>query len=128
MKAYVKYLATRLLNKTMLSMEAEELMIQKLKIECGLNQVNKMTQMFKDIQLSKDLQTDFRKTKGGASIKGVEFGVEILTNGNWPVDVRPTCTIPAPLKACITDFEMFYKNKHQNRNLSWLYHNGQAEL
>ena len=84
--------------------------------------------MFKDIQLSKDLQNDFRKTKGGASIKGVEFGVEILTNGNWPVDVRPTCTIPAPLKACISDFEMFYKNKHQNRNLAWLYHNGQAEL
>jgi hypothetical protein len=128
MKAYVKYLATRLLNKTMLSMEAEELMLQKLKVECGLNQVNKMTQMFKDIQLSKDLQTDFRKTKGGASIKGVEFGVEILTNGNWPVDVRPTCTIPLPLKQCISEFEMFYKHKHQNRNLSWLYHNGQAEL
>ena len=56
-----------------------------------------MTQMFKDIQLSKDIQADFRKAKG-TSIGGVEFGVEILTNGNWPVDARPTCTIPAPLK------------------------------
>jgi len=43
MKAYVKHLATRLLNKTLLSMEAEEVMLQKLKVECGLNQVNKMT-------------------------------------------------------------------------------------
>lgn len=127
MKAYVKFLSQRLLNKTMLSMEAEELMLQKLKVECGLNQVNKMTQMFKDIQLSKDIQADFRKAKG-TSIGGVEFGVEILTNGNWPVDARPTCTIPAPLKQCISSFELFYKNKHQNRNLAWLYHNGQAEL
>ena len=83
--------------------------------------------MFKDIQLSKDLQNDFRKSKG-ASIGGVEFGVEILTNGNWPVESRPTCTIPAPLKKCVSDFELFYKNKHQNRNLAWLYNNGQAEL
>ena len=43
MKAYVKFLAARLLNKTMLSMEAEEMMLQKLKVECGLNHVNKMT-------------------------------------------------------------------------------------
>jgi hypothetical protein len=32
------------------------------------------------------------------------------------------------MKACTTDFERFYKNKHQNRNLLWLYHNGQAEV
>jgi len=43
MKAYVKHLSARLLNKTLLSMEAEEVMLQKLKVECGLNQVNKMT-------------------------------------------------------------------------------------
>ena len=51
-----------------------------------------------------------------------------MTNGNWPVESRPTCTIPAPLKKCVSDFELFYKNKHQNRNLAWLYNNGQAEL
>ena len=85
MKAYVKHLASRLLNKTLLSMEAEEVMLQKLKVECGLNQVNKMTQMFKDMSLSKELQAQFRE-KRGSQVGGVEFGIEVLTTGNWPVD------------------------------------------
>lgn len=34
-------------------------MISKLKMELGLNAVNKMTQMFKDITFSKEMQTEF---------------------------------------------------------------------
>lgn len=56
-KAYTKFLASRLLNKTYLSQEAEELMLQKLKVECGHNTVNKLSQMFTDMTLSKDLMT-----------------------------------------------------------------------
>lgn len=58
-KQYTKFLSQRLLNKTSISREAEEIMLQKLKVECGLNTVNKMSQMFTDIQLSKDLQSEF---------------------------------------------------------------------
>ena len=54
-KAYSKYLAIRLLNKTTLSNEAEEIMLQKLKVECGHNVVNKMASMLNDINMSKDL-------------------------------------------------------------------------
>lgn len=32
------------------------------------------------------------------------------------------------MKNCITMFENFYRNKYQNRNLTWLYNNGSAEL
>lgn len=103
-------------------------MIQKLKVECGLNQVNKMVQMIKDLTLSKDVVDGFKKQRSSEAIDGVTFGCEILTNGNWPVDVRPTCSIPASLKQCISEFEMYYKNKNQSRNLTWLYHNGQVEL
>lgn len=42
-KAYTKFLASRLLNKTFLSNDAEELMLQKLKVECGHNTVNKIS-------------------------------------------------------------------------------------
>lgn len=58
-KYYTEYLSRRLLNKTSVSKEAEEMMLQKFKVECGLNVVNKMSTMFKDMDLSKDLQTDF---------------------------------------------------------------------
>jgi hypothetical protein len=42
-KQYSKFLSTRLLNKTSISREAEEIMLNKLKVECGLNTVNKMS-------------------------------------------------------------------------------------
>jgi hypothetical protein len=45
-KAYSKYLAQRLLNRTILSQEAEECMLQKLKVECGVNTMNKVSKMF----------------------------------------------------------------------------------
>lgn len=48
-KQYTKFLSNRLLNKTSISREAEESMLNKLKVECGLNTVNKMSQMFTDI-------------------------------------------------------------------------------
>jgi len=110
-KYYSKRLATRLLNKTSISREAEEAMLNKLKVECGLNTVNKMSQMFTDIQLSKDLQTEY-DSKHGALVAGISFQAEILTNGTWPVDTTITCNIPPSMKQCTDKFTLFYKNKH----------------
>jgi hypothetical protein len=45
----------------MISQEAEELMLSKLKMELGINAVNKMTQMFKDMKLSKEMHAEFDK-------------------------------------------------------------------
>ena len=56
-------MANRLLNKTFISKDAELLMLQKLKVECGHNTVNKLASMFNDINLSKDLIDDFKKTQ-----------------------------------------------------------------
>jgi cullin 3 len=51
--------------------------------------------MFKDMELSKDLQGDYRKFCGGSSVvAGVEFAAEVLTNGNWPIEDPIACTIP----------------------------------
>lgn len=77
-------MAGRLLNKTYLSNDAEELMLQKLKVECGHNTVNKISQMFTDITLSKDLMTAFKQKYNNGNIEGVEFSTEVLTNGHWP--------------------------------------------
>lgn len=41
-KAYTKFLAQRLLNKTLLAQEYEEAMLAKLKVECGVNTMNKV--------------------------------------------------------------------------------------
>lgn len=41
-KSYTKYFGYRLLNKSYLSKDNEELMLQRLKVECGHNTVNKL--------------------------------------------------------------------------------------
>lgn len=46
--SFTNLLASRLLNKTSVSNEAEELMIKKLQVECGHNTVNKIKTMFED--------------------------------------------------------------------------------
>lgn len=56
----------------MISQEAEEMMLSKLKMELGINAVHKMTQMFKDIQLSKEMHVDFTKNANNA-IQGIEL-------------------------------------------------------
>lgn len=65
---------------------------------------------------------------GQNSIDGVDFTVEVLTNGNWPIEEEPKCNIPKPLARCQTKFNLFYKNKHQNRQLKWLFQHGTVEL
>lgn len=50
---FTKLLAQRLLNKTSVSNSAEELMINKLQVECGHNTVNKIKTMFEDMNKSK---------------------------------------------------------------------------
>ncbi len=105
------------------------MMLQKFKVECGLNVVNKMSTMFKDMELSKDLQGEYRRLCGGSdSVDGVVFAAEVLTNGNWPIEDPVTCSIPHALTQCKTKFDTFYKNKHSNRNLKWLWQHGSVEV
>ena len=43
-------------------------MLQKLKVECGHNTVNKLASMFNDIRISKDLMTEFRASAPAKAI------------------------------------------------------------
>jgi hypothetical protein len=112
----------------MISQEAEELMLSKLKMELGINAVNKMTQMFKDIKFSKEMLVEFEKNTNN-KISGVEMSsIQVLTNGNWPIDEPTPCTIPTIMKELTVKFERFYNNKFNNRKLMWLSQFGTVEL
>ena len=85
-KSYTIFFASRLLNKTSISKDAELLMLQKLKIECGHNTVHKLSSMLNDMNISKDLNEEFKKTALAKQIEesGIIFNAEILTSGHWP--------------------------------------------
>ena len=61
--AYSKLLASRLLDKTSISDEAELKMIKQLQVECGHNIVSKIKTMMQDIEKSKGIIEDFISKK-----------------------------------------------------------------
>jgi hypothetical protein len=126
-KAYTKHQASRLLNKTSLNTDAEQSMISKLKIESGFNTIQKLSRMFTDMDLSKTTMDDFRKKNGGSNVfKGVEINVDILTSGIWPEQMVHPCKLPGELSNVAQKFNMFYKDKHSGRHLTWLYNSCNA--
>ena len=82
------------------------------------------------MQLSKDTVAEFETYNNSRKdIEGVEFNIEILTNGNWPsFNDPPQLSPPLAIKTCIIKFELWYKNKNSNKQLTWLYQNGTVEL
>ena len=96
-------------------------MIKKLSVDFSVNEINKMTQMLMEMQLSKEMQVEYTKQIKNNSVTDVELSVEVLTKGDWPIFEHPTCFIPKELKSCVDRFERYYHNKHQNRKLQWMY-------
>lgn len=129
-RAYSKHLASRLINKTFTSLDAEELMLQKLRVECGHNTVNKLASMFNDITLSKITMEEFKDNQLNKQIQsmGIDFSTEVLTNGHWPDQQEATCTLQGELKNVTRMFEQFYKIKYPSRSIRWLLMHGTAEI
>ncbi|KAK3145863.1 hypothetical protein QOZ80_3BG0258480 [Eleusine coracana subsp. coracana] len=83
---YKKDLAKRLLLGKSASIDAEKSMITKLKTECGSQFTNKLEGMFKDIELSKEINDSFKQSSQARTKlpSGIEMSVHVLTTGYWP--------------------------------------------
>ena len=83
--------------------------------------------MFTDMELSKNTMEEFKKkNKGSSTFQGVEINVDILTSGIWPEQNVHPCKLPSELSNCAQKFNLFYKDKHSGRHLSWLYNSCNA--
>ena len=120
-KFYSNRLALRIVQQLSASDDAEANMIAKLKQACGFEYTNKLQNMFKDIELSKDLNSRFKKylTQNNDTID-LDFHAQILSAGAWPF--KPTCSIslPSALANCVEKFNSFYVGQHSGRKLTWL--------
>ncbi|CAB07302.3 Cullin-2 [Caenorhabditis elegans] len=146
-KFYSKMLANRLIASTSISMDAEELMINKLKQACGYEFTSKLSRMFTDIGLSQELSNNFDKHI--ADIKTVQPDVKfvptqtmILQAGSWPLNAPQLSTnsnnqtaqdvanfhLPRILQPVIQEFEKFYTGKHNGRKLTWLFNMSQGDV
>ncbi len=138
---YKKHLSRRLLMKRSVSMDAERQMISKMKMEVGNTFTQRIESMFRDMSVSADLTTAYKKhvrNLGDADSQRAELDVNVLTATMWPLDAmgpshrddgpRATCIFPAEIDRIKQSFEKFYLDKHSGRQLTWQGNMGTADL
>ncbi|CAN4082018.1 unnamed protein product [Withania somnifera] len=118
---YKKDLAKRLLLGKSASIDAEKSMISKLKTECGSQFTNKLEGMFKDIELSKEINESFRQSSQARNKlpTGIEMSVHVLTTGYWPTYLPMDVCLPHELNIYQDIFKEFYLSKYSGRRLMW---------
>ncbi|DBA01455.1 TPA: hypothetical protein N0F65_005574 [Lagenidium giganteum] len=121
---YKKDLAKRLLVGKSASFDLEKLMLSKLKTECGSSFTNKLEGMFKDIDLSQSVMSQFEQHAGSKSAleklpTKIDMQVQVLTTGFWPPYAPVELNIPTALIPLKEIFEKFYSSKYQGRQLQW---------
>nr|XP_011460204.1 PREDICTED: cullin-4 [Fragaria vesca subsp. vesca] len=118
---YKKDLAKRLLLGKSASIDAEKSMISKLKTECGSQFTNKLEGMFKDIELSKEINESFRQSSQARTKlpSGIELSVHVLTSGYWPTYTPMDVRLPHELNVYQDIFKEFYLSKYSGRRLMW---------
>ncbi|CAN6683666.1 unnamed protein product [Malus baccata var. baccata] len=118
---YKKDLAKRLLLGKSASIDAEKSMISKLKTECGSQFTNKLEGMFKDIELSKEINESFKQSSQARTKlpSGIEMSVHVLTTGYWPTYPPMDVRLPHELNVYQDIFKEFYLSKYSGRRLMW---------
>lgn len=116
---YKKDLAKRLLVGKSASVDAERSMLFKLKQECGGGFTSKLEGMFRDMDLNKDINVNFRSNLSRDDISGIDLTVNILTMGYWPTYPQIDVFMPPELVKLQTQFNTYYLAKHSGRKLQW---------
>ena len=130
-KFYSKHLAKRLVNGLSSSGDSEESMISKLKDVCGFEYTNKLSRMFTDMGVSKDLNEGFKEQMERTHDQQdlLDFNILVLGTANWPLQPQTTgFNLPEDLLKTYDRFQRFYNNKHSGRKMNWLFHLCRGEL
>jgi len=118
---YKKDLAKRLLVGKSASIDSEKSMLSKLKAECGAGFTSKMEGMFKDMELSKDINGAFKQhlTHSRSEACSVDLVTNVLSMAFWPTYPVLQVHIPQYLAKYQDIFYNFYKSKYSGRKLQW---------
>ena len=129
---YKQHLAKRLLGGRSISDDAERAMASQLKAECGYQFTSKLEGMFNDMRISREMRDAYkaykRNQEEGEHTSRVDIEVDVLTNGYWPSQNVPPCTLPQTIQDAIGRYSKYYLEKHTGRKLSWQTSGGTAEL
>ncbi|KAF1809455.1 Cullin-domain-containing protein [Eremomyces bilateralis CBS 781.70] len=133
-KFYTRGLARRLVHQLSASDDAETSMISKMKEACGFEYTNKLQRMFQDMQLSKDLNSNYKEWLNTyldepENKAVVDTYFQILGTSFWPLTAPNTKFSPPEIISKTYDrFQKFYLTKHQGRKLTWLWQLSKGEV
>ncbi|KAF2273995.1 Cullin-domain-containing protein [Westerdykella ornata] len=138
---YKKHLCRRLLMNKSISNDVERQMIGKMKIELGNNFTMKLEAMFKDMTISEELTSGFKRHVEGLGEQDprrIELAINVLTSMTWPLESmgpseegdsrRTQCNFPPAIERIKRGFEKYYSEKHSGRQLTWLANMGSADI
>ena len=138
---YKKHLSKRLLMKKSASMDIERQMISKMKIKVGNTFTQRLESMFKDMNVSDDLNAQYKEyvsKLGDPDTQRIDIEASILTTTVWPFEnlfkssddgtQRLACVFPPAVESVRKRFEKFYLDKHSGRALSWQANMGTADI
>ena len=115
-----KKLSNRLIKGLSLSINAEKILISKLKEECGILYVTKMSEMLNDLEKNKSEIEEYKQTTTKGIPNNIKFNVQVVSHG-WNLNqfYSQKIEIPPFLKFCLDDFQNYYINKYRDKKLIW---------
>jgi len=124
---YKKDLAKRLLVGKSASVDSEKSMLSKLKAECGAGFTSKLEGMFKDMELSRDINVAFKQHMAhladnesyNAIVDKIDLTVNVLSMAFWPTYTVMQVHIPPYMSKYQEIFNKFYQGKYSGRKLQW---------
>lgn len=121
-KFYEQKLCKRLICKNSISMELEEYVINLLKTHEGLEYTTKISNMYKDITLINDLNSNFHNYIQENNSDIIKCNIQVLNSFSWPCNSdMPSVTLPIEIEKVMTKFDCFYKDNYKNKKLIWLH-------
>ncbi|KAJ1736775.1 ubiquitin ligase (cullin) of SCF [Coemansia sp. Benny D160-2] len=130
-KFYWKFMARRLVNEQSVSEHGEETMISKLKEVCSVDFTSKLTRMFTDVTVGREMTEEFRESLTGDYKLPFDFEMKVLHTVSWPL-TAPSDTaalqLPAALGGVVDQYNQFYQKKRDKRKLNWLWQHSKADI
>ena len=129
-KFYSKYLAKRLISNKIISEEAENSMVSKLKSLCGMEYTARFQTMTKDLTNSRELAAKYKSSSQGKNAVASGFDILVLTSGSWPIQATQASEfiLPVELQKFADSFTTFYLGNSQGRKLTWLHNMSYGDL
>jgi len=122
---YRNQLAKRLLNQRSTSLDAERLMIAKLKMQCGTQFTSRLEGMMSDLAIGNEQRSAFQQRMTTVDSR-LDFSVQVLTAGFWPTYKSPEVAVTDEMTRVMGVFKEWHDQRHQKRKLNWIFGQGNA--